>query len=562
MAAVDRQAPLQQQNAQRKAATARIEKESTQQTGLFSEVVELYRGGEYWLYRYKKYTDVRLVMAPEQQAAFYGGDPDNFTYPRFDLDIAFFRVYEAGQPVHSADFLPLSAAGPSDGEPVFTAGHPGTTSRLKTVAQLEYERDQELPALIATRALRRQALLDYSARGVEEARRAADLIFGLENGLKRARGELEVLRDGHLMDAKRRQESDLRARVAADPKLAAECGGAWDRIAAAQAEMVRRYREYIFRDQTRDGRLVRFANTIVRYVAEVAKPNDQRFKEYRDSNLESVRYALFSPAPVFADLEEHLLGAVMQQWLDQLGPGDPFVKTALGGRPPREVAHDLIAGTRLAGVEARRKLIEGGRKAVAASTDPLIVWARRLDPLYRELRAWYEDNVESVQSLEGGKIARARFALEGKSLYPDATGTLRLSYGRVAGYEEGTTQVPWKTTFYGLFDRAASFDDRAPFELTPREREARPRLDLATPLDFVSTNDIVGGNSGSPVVNRQGECVGVVFDGNVPAFAWGYAYDDERARCVAVHSRAIREGLRAIYDMGWLADELEAAGAR
>ena len=562
LAAVDAKAADREQNAQRKGAMARIEKESTQRTRLKSEVVELYRGDEYWLYRYKKYTDVRLVMAPEQQAAFYGGDPDNFTYPRHDLDIAFFRIYENGQPVRPEHWLRWSAAGAGDGELVFVSGHPGSTSRLKTVAQLEYERDLEVPARIAMQALRRQAYLDYAARGPEQARRAQDRIFGIENGLKRLRGFLEALNDPRLLEKKRAQEAELRARVGADPALAAASGGAWDRIAAAEREMARRQREYLYRGLSGAGRLAEIANQIVRYGTEVGKPNEKRFAEYRESALESLKFRLFSPAPIYPDLEEAILAAVLQEALDQLGPDDAFVKAPLGGRRPGEVAHEIVGGTKLADVAFRRQLVAGGRKAVEASSDPLVVWARRLDAPYRELRAWYEDNVESVASLEGRKIAQARFAVYGKSTYPDATGTLRLSYGKVAGYELGSTRVPYKTTFHGLYDRAASFDGRPPFDLPPMVRAQRGDVDLATPLDFVTTNDIVGGNSGSPVVNRAGEVVGVVFDGNIQAFVWDYAYTDEQARTVAVHSRGILEGLRKIYDMDALAGELESGTAK
>jgi hypothetical protein len=554
--AIDPKASGSAQNAARKAAIATIEKESGQRTGLQSRVVELYHGGEYWLYRYKKYTDVRLVMAPEQRIAFYGGDWDNFCYPRHDLDFAFFRAYEKGQPVRPERWFRWSASGPEEGDLIFVLGDPGSTGRALTVAQLEYQRDVLYPVRIAQQEHRLKALREYAAHGPEQARRAGDRIFGLENNLKRQRAYLEVLKDPALLAAKRKAEAALRARVGKSAALAAECRGAWDRIAAAERKLRARQREYLGRDLARGARLVNLAENIVRYVAEVEKPNEQRLAEYRDSNLESLRFQMFSPAPIYPDLDAVILAAQLADALAALGPDDPWVKLALGGHTPDVLADAITRGSELADVAVRKRLVEGGRRAVEDSRDPVIAWVRKLDPSYRALRSWYEDNVEGVESLEGGRIARARFALEGKAVYPDATGTLRLSYGKVAGYEELTTQVPWKTTFFGLYDRAASFDHREPFALPRRVAEARPRLNLATPLDFVCTTDIIGGNSGSPVLNRKLEYVGLVFDGNTQAFQWNFRYDDAQARTVAVHSSAILEALRKIYGMGALADEL------
>ncbi len=557
LAAVDPKAPDREQNLQRKAAMARIEKEASAGTGLKGEVHEFYQGGEYWLYRYKTYKDVRLVCAPEQQTAFFGGDPDNFSYPRHDLDFAFFRVYENGQPLHPEHWLRWSQTGAHEGDLVFVAGHPGSTRRLNTSAQLEYERAKELPLRIQLYEGRLEAYRAYAARGPEQARQARSSIFGLENNLKRSRGFLEVLQDPKVIALRRATERSLQNRVAAQPALQEQCGPSWERIAAAMKTLGRRHRQYIVSEMGRVSRLLDIANGIVRYTAEVAKPNDRRFEEYRDSNLDSQRFRLFSRAPIYPELEEMILGVFLQQCRDELEPGDPFVVAALGGRPAPEVAHELVAGTKLTDPAVRRALVQGGAKAVAASRDPLVVWAHKVDAPYRELRAWYEDSVQSVTALEGGKIARARFALEGKSIYPDANGTLRLSYGTVAGYPQLTTLVPWTTTFYGLLDRSASFGGKPPFDLAPRVAERGKDVDPSTPLDFVSTDDIIGGNSGSPVLNRAGEYVGLVFDGNVQSFAWDYSYTDEQARCVSVHAKAITEALRRIYDMGALADEVE-----
>ena len=553
--AVDAKATPDAQSAQRRAAIATIEKESNQATGLQSRVVDLYHGGEFWLYRYKKYTDVRLVMAPEEAAAFFGGDPDNFSYPRHDLDFAFFRIYENGTPVHPARWFHWSANGAQENDLVFVSGNPGSTNRQLTVAQLQYLRDGSYPIRIEQQEHRLKALRAYEALGAEQARRARGSLFGLENNLKRQRAFLQVLREPTLLAHKGTEEAALHARVVKDPRTAFAVKS-WDRIAAAQKELMRRNREHLYADVTRGARLVTIAGQIVRYADEVPKPNEKRFAEYRDSNLETLKFQLFSPAPIYPDLDAVILATQLDDALQALGPAHPWVKLALNGRSPKAVAEELMAQTRLGDVALRKQLVEGGAAAVAASSDPLIVWARKLDPAYRDDRAWFEDHVQSVETQAGGDIARARFILDGKSSPPDATGTLRLSYGRVAGYEQLTTDVPWRTTFAGLYDRAWSFGNQPPFELTSRVTAAREKVDLTTPLDFVCTADIIGGNSGSPVLNRDLEYVGLIFDGNVQSFGWNFAYDDAQARAVSVHSRAILEALRKIYGMDALADEL------
>ncbi len=554
--AIDAKALPSVQVDQRKAVTAAIEKESRQATGLQLRVIELYRGGEYWLYRSKKYTDVRLVCAPEERAAFFGGDLDNFCYPRHDLDFAFFRIYEDGKPVQPAQWFHWSANGPADGELVFVSGHPGSTGRLLTVAQLEYVRDVNSPARLTQQQRRVDALRAYAKTSPEAERRAKDRIRGLENNLKREYAFEDILKAGPLLAAKRKAEADLRARAAKNPTVASECAGSWDRIAAAEKEGARRSREYLYENQTGGARLAALAQDIVRYVNEVEKPNAQRFEEYRDSNLESRKFQMFSPAPIYSDLDAVVLTCALEDAVKALGPANAWVKLALNGQKPEGIARDLMEKTRLGDVSFRKQLIDGGRAAVEASTDPLLVWTRKLDPSYRELRKWHEEHVDAIEALEGGRIARARFALDGKSLYPDATGSLRLSYGKVAGYDQLTTQVPWKTTFYGLYDRAESFADHDPFDLPGRVANARAKVDMTTPLNFVSTDDIIGGNSGSPVLNRDLELVGLIFDGNTQSFGWNYSYDEVQARAVSVHSSAILEALRKIYDMQALAEEI------
>ena len=558
--AVDPKASPVVQNAQRKSAIARLQQDANKHTGLKVEAVELYQGGEHWLYAYKTYKDVRLVCAPEEREAFFGGDQDNFSFPRHDLDFAFFRVYENGAPIHSADFLAWSLTGPKENDLAIVVGHPGRTNRQRTVAQLEFERDVQRPLAIRLQEQRVEALHTFGKQGSEQARQASALLRGLENNLKRERGFLELLREPSYLAAYAQREHDLRARVAADPKLA-DCSNSWAHIDAVQPLQRTLGRTRQLHEMARISRLVDIATGIVRLTAEAAKPNDQRFREYQESNLGAQRFQLLSPAPIHKDLEEMLLAQRFQTWVDSLGADDAFAKVSLAGRDAKTAAHELFAGTTLLDVNARKALLDGGRAAVEASKDPLIVWARRLDAPYREERKRFEDTVESVESLEGARIARARFALSGHDVYPDATGTLRLSYGRNTGYEQLNSMVPWHTTFYGLFNRGYSFDNKPPYDLPKRMREAENSIDLSTSLDFVNTCDIIGGNSGSPVIDRDGRDVGLVFDGNIQSFLWTFGYSDTQSRCVNVDSRAILLALRKVYDMQALADEL-VAGAK
>ncbi len=540
--------------AKRKAVIAEIERESLQKTGLRSDVVTLYQGGEYWLYRYKKYTDVRLVFAPEQQAAFFGGDPDNFTYPRHDLDMALFRVYEDGKPIESKDYLKWNPKGAKDEELVFVAGHPGSTSRLDTLAQLEVERDLTTPSVLKMLRHRVDVLKKYSALGLEQAREAASDTFGLENSVKAYEGRLKGLRDKNVWDTKRKDEEAFRAAVMAKPQWKAAYGGAWDQIAQAERKAATRLKERWFHSTGSD--LVGLANNIVEYVAEIKKPDAQRLPDFHEAQLESLRYEMFSPAPIYPGLEIAKIAGQLEQDVAEMGPNDPFLKIFLDGRSPKEAAERLVKGTKLSDPEFRKKLVDGGEAAVAASDDPMIVLARKLDPLRRELIKWTEDNVQSVEQRAGEQIGKARFAAYGKNAYPDATFTLRLSYGQVKGYPMNGTQAPSKTTFYGLYDRAQSFDFQGPWYLPSRYKEGRDKLDLSTPLDFVTTNDIIGGNSGSPVVNRAGEIVGLVFDGNIESLVGDFVYEGETNRTVAVHTAAMTEVLRKLYAAPALVKEL------
>ncbi|MCG6964279.1 MAG: S46 family peptidase [Acidobacteria bacterium] len=540
----------------RKAEIAKIEKESLDSTGLRSDVVTLYSGGEYWLYRYKKYTDIRLVFAPEVAAAFFGGDPDNFTYPRYDLDMAIFRVYEDGKPIKSPDFLKVSAKGPAPNDLVFVSGNPGSTDRLYTMARLKAARDvtYKLRLELVHRML--NVFRRYAAGGPEQARQADMMIFGLENAIKAFEGEYKGLKDPQIWKMRQQQEQEFRKRVAANPEWQKKYGDAWTQIEKAQQLLMTRLNQYAYRRMP-GFRLPRLAETIYRYVTEVPKPDGKRLDGYHDAQLDSLRFRMFSPAPIYPGLEEALLADQLDLALNKLGPDDPFVKAALDGRSPAQEAKYLISGTKLADPAFRRELVKGGAAAVEASKDPLVAWAVKLEPQLRKMHDWFEDNVESVFTAAGEKIGEARFAVYGKSMYPDATFTLRLSYGSVRGYPMNGTKAPPMTTFYGLFDRAYSFGLKPPFLPPQRDFDKIKDLDLKTPLDFVSTCDIIGGNSGSPVINRDGELVGLIFDGNIESLVSRFAYDDVKSRAVAVDSAAIVEAMTKLYDTQYLLDEMQ-----
>jgi hypothetical protein len=553
-----RRAPASAHAAQdaRNAVIAQIEKSSLDQTGLRSDVVPLYQGAEYWLYRFKRYTDVRLVFAPEQQMAFFGGDPDNFTYPRYDFDFALFRVYENDRPVRAQHFLKWNAAGASDQELVFVSGHPGTTDRDDTIAELETARDIDLPTSLKVLKRRIGALRQYAARGAEQARQAAELIFDLENALKAVSGEYDGLLDAKVMEKKASDERSLRNALLERAEWRTRYAAAWDDVQRAEHARRRLYKTQRF-GQIRGSSFARLGLTIVQYVTETKKPDGIRLPGFHEAQLQSLRLQLLSPAPIYKEFEEALLTDALQESLEELGPNDPFIKIVLGDRNPAAAASALIGGSKLDDPAVRKELLEGGEQAVARSTDPLIVVGRALEPIARRMHDSMEREVESVETPAHEKIGQARFAVFGSSAYPDATFTLRLSYGIVSGYPMNGTRAPYKTTLAGLYDRAAGFDGKPPFNLTQRFVDRRSSLDLTTPLNFVTTNDIIGGNSGSPVVNRAGELVGLIFDGNIESLVGRYVYDQTRNRAVAVHSGAIVYALRRIYDAGALADELD-----
>jgi hypothetical protein len=540
----------------RKAEIARIEKASAERTGLRSETVSLYQGAQYWLYRYKKYTDVRLVFAPEQQMAFFGGDPDNFTYPRHDLDFALFRVYENDAPIRSDHFLKWNAKGAAENELVFVTGHPGSTDRDDTVAELETERDVIYPANLQVVKRRIAALRQYASRGAEQARQANSRIFALENALKAYIGEYDGLLDAKVFAKKAADERALRDQIGRKPEWKAAYGSAWTDVQRAQETRRRQYKTERFA-QLRGSSLAPMGLLLVQYAAEVARPDAARLDGFHDAQLPSLKFQLASPAPVYPAIEEALLTDALQESLDELGPNDPFVKTVLAGRSPKDAAAALIGGTKLGDPVERKALMDGGEAAIARSTDPLVVLGRALDPLARAAQKALDRDVISVSSAAREKIGQARFAVYGTAAYPDATFTLRLSYGTASGYPMNGTRAPYKTTLAGLYDRSASFDDKPPFKLAPRFVEKRGQVELSTPLNFVTTHDITGGNSGSPVVNRAGELVGLIFDGNIESLVGRFVYESEKNRAVAVHAGGIVHVLRVVYGAGPLADELD-----
>jgi hypothetical protein len=539
----------------REAEIAAIEKESKDKTGLRSDVVTLYNGGEYWLYQYKAYTDVRLVFAPEEQAAFFGGDPDNFTYPRYDLDMALYRVYDNGKPLHTENYLKWSTKGAGPSDLVFVPGNPGSTSRQDTMAQLLIERELRGPAIVEYLQRRIAAAQEFGKQGPDQDQKVESTIFFLQNSLKVYLGREEALSDKTIVAKKQAEEDDLRAKVKANPELEKEYGDAWAEVARAVDVAKPEFKKQLFRRG--DSQLFTLAMEIVQYVAEVKKPDGERLPQYHEAGLDSLRYQLLSPAPIYPSVEKMFMKNALNLAKEKLGVDDAYLRAIVHGGDIDKAVDALVDGTKLVDPAFRKSLLDGGEAAVAASSDPMIAAARRADPVWRANYEYMRDKVNSVFEAAGEKLGKARFAVYGKNAYPDATFTLRLSYGTVDGYPYNGTIAPPVTTFYGLYDRSASFSNKTPWDLTPKEAAARDKLDLATPMDFVSTNDIIGGNSGSPVVNREGELVGLIFDGNIESLAGDFVYDGTKNRAVAVHSAGMLEALRKIYGVEGLADELE-----
>jgi hypothetical protein len=542
--------------AQRDSAIAAIEAACTAGTsgrGL-CQVVGFYQGGRYSLYRFHRYTDLRLVMAPEEEISFYGGDPDNFTYPRFDLDLTLLRIYENGSPLRPANYLRWSEAGAKEGELVFVVGNPGSTGRLLTIAQMNYLRDVQYPGLLETFAEQIAAYKELAGRNEESRRRYENAIFSAENSQKAVTGYRSGLVDSAIMARKTAFERDFRGRVARQPSLQSKYGTAWDNIARSQALVARFAQETRFHGYA-GGTLFGLAGAIVRLPSQAKLPDSSRLPAFRGEGLDRVRATLLRPQPIDTGAERLLLAAQLRMAKRQLPAADAFLRLALVGRTPEAAAAALIGGTTLASVEARKALVDGGAAAVAASTDPLIMLARNIETM-ATTAAQRATRLNNTISASAELVGEAIFAAYGTALPPDATFTLRISDGVVKGYPMNGTIAPYRTSFFGLFARSAEFDDRPPFRLPERWKAARDRLDLSTPFNFVSTNDIIGGNSGSPVINRNGEVVGLIFDGNIESLPNRFIFTDEIARSVSVHSRGIVEALRKVYGAERIAAEL------
>src|SRR6266853_2899456 len=553
----------------RDGAIAAIEKESKDKTGLRSDVVTLYQGGVYHLYRYKRYDDVRIVFAPEQQMAFYGGDPDNFEYPRFDLDICIFRVYENGQPAKIDNFLKWNSQGPSDGELTFVSGSPGKTDRQLTLDELVDTRDRWLPYLLRMFNRREVLELAYSARSFENARKARDDLFGDQNNRKRYDGYLAGLLDPEIWSQLRAREQRLRNAIANDFKFKSTAA-AYDRIKSAQAEIAKNAPLYNYLEQERpisigyraprafSGNLFKYARLLVRAIDERAKPNGERIPAFRDSARESLELELFSTEPIYDDYEILRLTDSLTDFASQFGADNPLVQKVLAGKSPHARAAELVTGTRLKDVAVRKDLYGKDAAALQAAHDPMLDLARLIDGPAREARKIY-DAQEEIKKQAYAEIAKARFAIEGAGSFPDATFTLRLSCGTVRGYEQDGKQIPAFTDFAGLYQRSAEHDNKPPFYLPQRWINKKANLNLATKFNFVSDADIIGGNSGSPVVNKANEFVGIIFDGNIQSLVLDCIFSDKQARAVSVDSAAITEALRKVYDAQPLVDELTAA---
>lgn len=543
--------------AARRAAIAKIESESEKATGLRSDVVTLYQGGQYHLYRYKRYTDVRLVFAPEQQIAFFGGDADNFSYPRYCLDMAFFRVYEDGKPAKTPNYLKFSKGGPQKDELVFVSGHPGKTNRLNTVAELKYLRDVGYPFLLQ-RLYRWEVMSSvFSERSPEHARKAKDFLFGVANSRKAREGGLAGLMDPELMAKKAKYEAALRAKVNSDPKLK-DILPAWELIEKAQVNRRNHIRNYVMFEAGAafNTPLFRYARTLVRSADEFAKPNGDRLPEFSDANKQTLEFQLFSKQPIFQDFEIVKLADSLTWFAEQYGVESAVVKSVLAGKSPRARAAELVLGSKMNDPAARKSLYEGGKTTIAASKDPMIVLARMVDPLARDVRNKIETLVDEPSRQGYDLIAKAKFAAEGTNTYPDATFTLRLAYGVVKGYEEEGQKIPFETHFSGLYERAAEHNNVYPFNLPELWIKKKSDLDLKTPFNFVCTADIIGGNSGSPVINKDAEVVGLIFDGNIQSLVLDFAFTDNQARAVSVHSEGILEALRAVYQADRLLSEI------
>ncbi len=538
-------------------AMATIEKESKDKTGMKAQVVTLYGGSKYHLYRYKAFTDIRLVFAPEEAIAFFGGDTDNFEFPRFDLDCCFFRIYENDKPLKAEHYLKWSANGAAENELTFVVGHPGRTERLNTYDHLKLSRDMEMPRRLGEMWRAEIKAQTFAGRSAEYARIIRDELFGVANGRKAITGQLEGLQDPVLMAGKQAKESALRAAVNANPAMKAKWGSAWDDAAAAKKiDVATSERRALLGRVSGGSILMGNATTIVRLAAELPKPSSERLREFGDAQLDGVYLGLYSPEPIYDALEVFNLSQALARAAERLGADDPAVVALLAGKSPSARAAELVKASTHRDPAARKALVAGGAKAVAASKDPMIQLALALDPESRELRKKFEDTVESPLREAYARIGAAKFAIEGDSVYPDATFTLRLAFGPIKSFTDAGEKVPAFTTFDGLYKRAAERKGQEGFEIPAKWESAKGKLDLKTPFNFICTADIIGGNSGSPIVNTKGEVVGLIFDGNIHSLVGNFVYNEETGRAVGVDSRGLIEAIRTVYGAEGLVKEL------
>ncbi|MCI0569222.1 MAG: S46 family peptidase [Myxococcaceae bacterium] len=538
-----------------KAEMAKLEKACATADNVRCDVVTLYQGGKYHLYKYKRFQDVRLVMAPEHAIAFFGGDPDNFEYPRYDLDVTFLRAYEDGKPAVTPNHFKWSKHGAKDGELTFISGHPGKTSRGLTVAQLEYHRDVMLPNTLMLLSELRGMVTEFQKRGPEQKRISNNLLFGVENSLKAQKGRREALVDEAFFAQKVAAEQDLRRKVDASPELKAKYGAAWDEIARAteQHNQVRKEVSFVGEGGSFSSTLFAQARTLVRAAAELPKANTERLREFNDANLPALKASLMSPAPIYPELEIARLTFSLTKMREELGADHPFVRKVLGKESPGTLATRVVNGSTLTDPKARKALLDGGAKAIAASKDPMVQLAALVDGDSRAMRKHYEENIEAVIKKASELVAKAKFDVYGTGAYPDATFTLRLSYGQVKGYMEDGKPVAAMTKMGGAYERHTGED---PFRLPDSWVKSKGKLALGTPMNFATTNDIIGGNSGSPVINKDAEIVGLVFDGNIQSLGGEYGYDGTTNRAVSVHSDALIEALDKVYGAKRVLEEL------
>lgn len=545
-------------NAALRAERANLEEGCGSDPSIRCDLVSLYHGGIYDLYHYKRYNDVRLVFSPEFDTGFFGGDPDNFNFPRYDFDIGLVRAYENNQPVASTNYFRWSKDGSKEGQLVFVSGNPGGTSRQLTVAELEFERDRALPTIIPKLQEYRGMLEQFMTAGPDQAREANETVFFVANSFKVEIGRQQALVDPQFFGMKVNEEKKLREAVAARPKLAPEAE-AWNKLAELQTERSKLYVRHREMDDNRffERGLLGYAIDLVRIPVERTKPNGERLPEYTDQSLNERKETLLAPIPEYKDMQELGLRFAFSNVQRNLGADDPFVRKMLGNESPEQLAHRLVTGTHLDDVKTREDLFNGGEGAIQASDDPMIKFALLVDPDLRAVRKEYEGKIDAPTRTASEQIARLRFAIYGTSIDPDATFTARLNYGTVKGFNdaEGRWVKPY-TTFAGLFQRA---NGAPPFVLPQRWLDAKSKLDLSTPMDLSTTNDIIGGNSGSPLINQNAEIVGLIFDGNIFSLGGDYGYDPVANRAIAVDSRALLEGLRVVYHFERVVDEIKAA---